>query len=106
MRKFPIKTITVDVEALGGKVTIHELTIEFRDKCNDDPTFDTPRNGLLGAGLSEDQVKCLGENVAIELYNEVIDLTYPNMREKLESMLKDGTYTPPSEEDVEKSKKN
>jgi hypothetical protein len=106
LKKHPIKKITVDVEALGGKVELVELTTRYKDMCNDDPTYDTPKNCLMTAGLTEEQYYKLGETVATDLVNEVIDLTYPNMRQKLQELMDSGEYKPPTEEEMEESKKN
>ncbi len=106
MKKYPINKITVEVEALGGEVTLNELTVEYRDRCNKEPEYDTPANALINAGLSPEQVAKLGENVAIALMNEVIDLTYPGVREEMKRMVEDGTYQKPSAEEKEKVKKN
>ncbi len=106
MKKFPINKIIVDVEALGGKVELCELNQEYRVNCNNDNTFDTPRNGLINAGLTEEQVNILGERVAQALYEEVVTLTYPNAVEELKAMMESGTYVPPTEEEKEISKKN
>lgn len=106
MKKFPINKIEVDVEALGGVITLTEFTQAYRVACNADKGFDTPRNGLINAGLTEEQVDKLGENVTIALYNEVVDLTYPNAREELQKLIDSGEYTPPTDEEREDVKKN
>lgn len=106
MKKFPINKIEVEVEALGGVVTLFELTQEYRVLCNKDKSFDTPRNALLMHGLTEDQVNKLGERVAEALYEEIIDLTYPHARKQLQEMIEKGEYTPPTEDEIEESKKN
>lgn len=106
MKKFPINKIDVDVEALGGKIVLTELTQAYRVKCNDDKSFDTPRNGLINAGLTEEQVDLLGERVAVALYEEVIDLTYPNLRKEVDEMIASGTYKEPTAEEIEEAKKN
>ena len=106
MKKFPINKIVVDVEVLGGEITLTELTQEHRVECNKDREYDTPRNGLLCAGLTNEQVDKLGEGVLIALYEEVIDLTYPNARKELKALEEAGNYTPPTEEEAEESKKN
>jgi len=98
--------MTVDVEALGGEITITELTQEYRVECNEDQLYDTPMNGLLNAGLTQEQINKLGQNTVTALYEEVIDLTYPNAREELEKLIKDGTYKEPTKEEIEESKKN
>ncbi len=106
MKKYPELTIDVEVEALGGVVTLKEFTQEYRVLCNNDKSFDTPRNALMMHGLTEEQVNKLGESVAKALYEEIIDLTYPNAREQLEKLIEDGEYTPPTEDEIEESKKN
>jgi hypothetical protein len=106
MLKFPTNKIKVEVEALGGVVELSELTIDYRDKCNKDKSFDTPKNVLLNAGLTEDQVSKLGERVATELMNAVIDLTYPGVRAEMERMVADDTYKAPTDDEIEESKKN
>ena len=106
MIKFPINKIEVDIEALGGKIILTELTTEYRDLCNDNQSHDNPKNGLINAGLSEDQYHKMGEQTAIAVYNAVVDLTYPNAREKLKEMMESGEYVPPSTDEVKDSKKN
>jgi len=106
MKKFPINSVEVDVEALGGKIVLTELTQAFRVQCNNDKSFDTPRNGLVNAGLTEDQVDLLGERVAVALYEEVIDLTYPDLREEVNEMIASGTYKAPTNDEIEEAKKN
>lgn len=106
MKKFPINSITVEVEALGGEITLNELNQRYRVQCNKDKTFDNPRNGLINAGLTEDQVDLLGERVAVALYDEVVELTYPNARAELEQMIKNGTFKKPTKDEQDESKKN
>lgn len=106
MKKFPINLITVDIEALGGETTLSEFTQAYRVECNKDRKYDTPRNGLINAGLTEEEFNLLGEQVAIALYNEVIDLTYPNARKELQDKIDAGEYEEPTEDEVEESKKN
>jgi hypothetical protein len=106
VKKYPIKKIKVDIEVLGGVIELSELTTKHKDLCNDNPEYDTPKNGLINAGLTEEQFDLLGEGVARELMNDVIDLTYPNMRQKLNELIEKGEYTPPSDEEIEESKKN
>ncbi len=106
MMKFPTKRLEVDVEALGGVIHLNEFTIMYRDKCNEDRDFDTPKNGLIDAGLTEEQVMKLGEQTAIDLYTAVVDFTYPKLREQIQTMIDDGTYVEPTEEEQEESKKN
>lgn len=106
MKKFPINKIVVDVEALGGEVTLTELTQVYRVECNKDPKFDNPRNGLVNAGLTNEQVDLLGERVATALYEEVVELTYPNATAELKAQMEAGTYVAPTEDETEESKKN
>jgi len=106
MKKFPSKKIELDIEALGGVITLTELTIEYRELCNQDPSYDNTTNGLINAGMTQEQVNKLGENVGKEIMNEVIDLTYPNMREKLQELIESGEYVPPTKTEKEESKKN
>jgi len=106
LKKFPINSITVDVEALGGATILTEFTQEYRVKCNEDREYDTPVNGLLNAGLTQEQVEKLGQNVVVALYEEVIDLTYPNQRNELQAMIDSGEYKEPTEDEIEESKKN
>ena len=104
-KSYPINKFTADIEVLGGEITLTELTQDFRDHCNDDSGFDTPRNALINAGLTEDQVDKLGVNVIVAIYNDIVDFTYPNMREEYEKMISEKDYTPPTEEEIEDSKK-
>lgn len=105
MIKFPIKRFTVDIEALG-EITLTELTTEYRIRCNEDPTFDTPTNALINAGLKQEDISKLGESLLPELYLALIEFTYPNASEELAKQKEDGTYVEPTEEDIEESKKN
>lgn len=106
MKKFPIRKITVEVEALGGKVILSEFTQAYRVQCNEDQDFDTPWNGLINAGLTEEQVGKLGEGVAGDLYREVVELTYPNAMKRLKELQESGEYEPPTEKEIEDAKKN
>ena len=106
MKKFPINSITVEVEALGGEVTLTEFTQEYRVQCSKDNEFDTPVNGLVNAGLTREQSLILGEGVAKAIYEAVVELTYPNVMAELKRLQESGDYTPPTEEDEEESKKN
>lgn len=106
MKKFPINTIIVDIEALGGEVTLNELTQEYRVKCHQDKRYDTPSNGLLNAGLTQEQINKLGERVAIAVFEAVIDLTYPNAREDMQKMIDSGEYKEPTVLESEELKKN
>lgn len=106
MKKFPMNKVIVDVEALGGEITLYELTQVYRVTCNKDSAYDTPRNALINAGLTEDQVDKLGERVARALYEEVIELTYPNATAELKALMESGEYKEPTEDEVEESKKN
>lgn len=106
MKKYPINKIVVDVEALGGEIELRELTQRYRVMCNQDKSHDTPTNALINAGLTEEQVGELGQNIVPALYELVIDLTYPNARQELEKMIKAGTFVEPTEEEQEESKKN
>lgn len=105
MKKYPKNRITVDVEALGGEVTLTELTQGYRYESNANPELDTPRLGLINAGLTEDQINLLGERVLIDLYDEVVELTYPNARAELQRLIDEGLYTPPTDNEKEESKK-
>ena len=106
MKKYPINKITVDVEALGGEIELTEFTQEYRVLCGKTEGYDTPLNGLINAGLTEEQVLSLGERVATALYEDVVELTYPNMMEELKRLQEAGEYIPPTEEEIEESKKN
>ena len=106
MNKYPINTITVDVEALGGKITLNEFTHEYRVKTTKDQMFDTPFNGLLNAGLTEEQCLKLGETVLKALYQEVVELTYADELKQLKELKESGKYKEPTEEEIEESKKN
>lgn len=106
MKKFPSNKLVIDVEALGGEVTLYELNQEYKVECNRDASFDTPHNALLNIGFKEEDILKLGQRVIVDIYKEIIDLTYPNVRAELEQQIKDGTFEEPSEEDVEESKKN
>ena len=106
MKKFPINKVEVDVEALGGAITLTELTQVYRVECNNDSEFDTPVNALLNAGLTFDQISLLGEQVIVGLYNEVIDLTYPNARKELQQQISSGEYKPSTPDEELNAKKN
>jgi len=106
MKKYPIKRVVVDIEALGGEVELTELSIRYREMCNQDRSFDTPRNALLDAGLTNEQIDLLGDGVANELMKELIDLTYPELRENMERLIASGEYEPPTEAQMEEAKKN
>ncbi len=68
--------------------------------------YDTPTNGLINAGLTEGQVGMLGEKVAIALYTEVVELTYPNAIKRLKEMKESGEYKEPTEFEIKQAKKN
>lgn len=103
---YPIRKIKADIEVLGGEITLSELTVGHRLKVNEDSEFDTPTNALIDAGLTLEQVNKLGSNVANDLYNDIVDLTYPQAREEMMKMLEDGNYIAPTETEIELSKKN
>jgi len=105
-KDYPIKKITVNVEALGGEVTLTEFKQNYRVACGEDKTYDTPINGLQNAGLTEEQVLELGEGVAKDLYEAVVELTYPNVMAEIKKLQEEGNYTPPTEEEMEQAKKN
>lgn len=106
MKKFPINKITVDVEALGGEISLNEFTQEYRVQCSKDPEHDTVSNGLENAGLSKEQVMGLGEGVARALYDEVVELTYPDAVAELKALKESGEYKEPTDEEKEEAKKN
>ena len=106
MNKYPINKVTVDVEVLGGELTLTEFTQEYRVLTTKDPSFDTPFNGLLNAGLSEEQCLMLGEGVAKALYQEVVELTYSDELAQLKLLQESGEYVAPTEAEIEESKKN
>lgn len=106
MKKFPINSITVDVEALGGEVTLTEFTQEYRYKCTKDDTYDNPINGLVNAGLTQEEALKLGEGVAKAIYGEIVELTYPNAVAELKALQEAGEYVPPTDKDLEEAKKN
>lgn len=104
--KYPITKMTADIEVLGGEITLTELTLGYRDLINDDPSLDTPRNALLCCGLTKEQVDLLGEQVAGNLYKDIIDMTYPDARTAVEAMMDDGTYVEPTADETTIAKKN
>lgn len=106
MKKFPMNKVVVDVEALGGEITLYEFTQVYRVQCNNDSEFDNPTNGLLNAGLTQEQTDKLSERTARALYEEVVELTYPNATAELKKLMESGEYTEPTDDEVEESKKN
>ena len=106
MKKFPINSITIDIEALGGEITLTEFTQEYRVQCGKEEGFDTPINGLQNAGLTKEQVLSLGEGVAKAIYEEIVELTYPNVMAELKRLKEEGEYKEPTEEEIKESKKN
>ena len=61
---------------------------------------------MLHAGITEEQVDKIGERTARLIYNEIVELTYPGQFSELQRMIEEGEYTPPTEEEIEESKKN
>jgi len=106
MKKYPIRKIKLDVEALGGVIELHELSIRYKELCNADSSHDTVKNGLMDAGMTEEQYLSLSEQTSVDIMNDVIDLTFPNARAELQRMIEEGTFVPPTEEEKEASKKN
>ena len=106
MKKYPINTVTVDVEALGGEIELSEFTQEYRVLIAKDPAFDTPTNGLMNAGLTKEQCMKLGNNVAKGLYQEVVELTYVDELAQLKQLKELGEYVEPTKDELEESKKN
>ena len=105
-KSYPIKKFTIDVEVLGEEVVLTELTQDYRDQCIDDPELDTPRNALLSVGMTEEQIKKLGVSLLPEIYADLVDFTYPNLREEYAKMIEAEGYVEPTEEEAEESKKN
>ena len=104
-KSYPIKKFTLNIEALGEEIVLTELTQDYRDHCIDNPEDDTPKNALLSVGMTEEQYKKLGVSLIPEIYGDLVDFTYPNMREEYEKMIAEEDYKEPTEEEVEESKK-
>ena len=105
-KSYPIKKFTVSIEALGEELVLTELTQSYRDRCMDNPEEDTPRNALLSAGMTEEQYEKIGVSLIPEIYGDLVDFTYPNLREEYEKMIAEEGYVEPTEAEAEESKKN
>ena len=105
MQKFPEKKEEIEIGAIG-KVTIFELPIKYRLDCLEDPAMDTQVNTLIQAGIPQEDVMKIGEQVIAEVYKAIMRLTYPRAYAELEKQIEDGTYEEPTEVDNEESKKN
>lgn len=101
-----MNTMTVFIESLDREVVLNELTQEYRIKSSKDDGFDTPLNALINAGLSKEDALKIGQNVAKAIYQDIVELTYPEQVAEIKRLQESGEYTPPTKEDIAKSKKN
>jgi len=106
MDKYPSTRKTVFVEDLDKEIVIRELTVGYLKTAQADPEYDTPTEALKMCGLSDEDIDSLGMSVLNTLYADIVDLTYPGMRELREQQIAEGTYVAPTDEESEKSKKN
>jgi len=104
-KTYPMKRLQATIDGIGT-IELTELTTAYRERAMDDPAYDNPKNALICAGMTEEQFGSLGHNIAMELYKDIIDLTYPNAMEELKKMMESGEYEEPTEEEREELKKN
>jgi hypothetical protein len=78
IQKFPERAFKADVEGLGI-ITLKELSVKYRLSVIDDPANDTPRNVLLDAGMTDEQINMLRVGQLAKLASAVIEFTYPNL---------------------------
>lgn len=99
-----IKIVTV--EELGREILVKELSMEYIDNANKSEDYDTMQRALtMCTDMTEAEYKKLGFNTCRAIYNIVIDLTYPGVREAREKEIEDGTYTPMNDDETEDLKK-
>lgn len=106
MKKYPINSVVIDVEALGGEIKLSEFTQEYRVMIAKDPTFDTHVNGLINAGLTKEQCMKLTPRVLKDLYQDAVELTYADELKYLQELKDAGQYVEPTKDEIEESKKN
>ena len=71
------KTKTVKIERTDTKVTLYDLPVWYIDKAREDPEEDTPQNALMAASsLSEGEIEALGYSELLQLYQEIVTLTF------------------------------
>jgi hypothetical protein len=96
---FPVRSFKANIGGIG-EVELNELSVKYRIECSDDPTKDTAHNTLLDAGMTEDQIMRLGVSQLEAIAIEVIDFTYPGLKERL-GELKD--LTPTEKDELKKN---
>jgi hypothetical protein len=56
--------------------------------------------------MTDDEIDQLGMRIAQEIYEDIVDLTHPGLREEREKQIADGTYKEPTDAALEDAKKN
>ena len=93
---FPIRSFEANIEGLGT-VQLKELSVKYRSLCIDDPKQDTPRNTLLDAGMTDEQIDSLRVGQVGALTVAVIEFTYPGLKRDA------GSITDDEREDLKKN---
>ena len=107
MREYPTKRETVFIEDLGREIVIRELTTGYIKNSQTDPEFDTAANAVkLLCGLADEEIDMLGVSTLADIYRDIIDLTYPGMRDLRDKQIAEGSYKKPNDDEVKDTKKN
>ena len=95
---FPERSKTVYLERLGKEITLYEMTVGFRIKIADSDGEISKIEVLEDAGMDKDDILSIGEHTLDDLYDLVIELSYPGIAENEERE--------PTVSEIEESKKN
>jgi hypothetical protein len=88
IQRFPERIFKADIGGLGI-VELKELSVKYRSLVIDDPKQDTPRNTLLDAGMTNEQIDSLRVGQVGALTVAVIEFTYPGLKKDAESITDD-----------------
>lgn len=98
---YPERSKRFYLERLGKEVTLYEMSVGFKVKLDEDESLGTPENILLDAGMEKEDILRLGTSTLVDLYWEVLELTYPGAKARMEN-----SEEQPSEKEIKDSKKN
>jgi hypothetical protein len=107
MKKYPSHQFSAFIPDIAREVVIHEFTEGFIKQAQENPELDNRRTALKACtDMTDDEIDQLGMRVAQEIYEDIVDLTHPGLREEREKQIAEGTYKEPTEAELEDAKKN
>ena len=91
------------LERIGKEITLYDMSLKFRLDLAENPELGTPKNVLIDAGMSEEDIERLGAKTVEQLHLEVLRLTYPELMEKVDAGEDISSEAPADDDDVKKN---